>query len=866
MAIAPLLPGTSLLPDTTVDGGYRFRVQAVLGAGGFGITYHAIDLQLAARVVVKELAISEICARESVAAHVEPLPRCETEFRYWKDRFFDEARRANQIRHPHVVRVIAVWRERGTVYYAMEEVRGGRSLPCSTYAGWRQPEWTIARARSLALLEALAAVHATALIHGDIKPSNVLLDHDDQLVLIDFGTARRMGELNNTTTSTMFTPGYAPPELMIGSRVREAGPWSDLYSWAMLTIGMMIYHPTSDQYPLSALTRLQLLQYGGQDPYASLAQDLLDAGVSEGWTTVLLSCISLNPADRLQTVSSVLDVLGTEGLAPDTLPASIRQAQMTSSATVPLPQLDSSAPGQTDASQRVMPRPPRADKSAFAQTVAVNTSPDEQQDLNGSPGPRTPASPTAGAVDNINARPASSLPETIATPHHYASVHSRLAPNDNSTDSAPAATQPPTSLDGAANARTSPTGPPNSPLEPEHSAQSAPRNSSSSPTAPIAPSTNHRGRNLLLAAVLVTALFAIAGVLAWPSLSALLSRDTAALSETSTATNTPPDSSDSGATTAAPLNGSAEGSAQTGTSLTPSVPAGFVRVAPGTFAMGSHPQETGRKSNETLRTVTLTRPLAVQVNEVTHEQWRDLMGTSPWFFTRCGPDCPVERVNWYDAAAWANALSVSEGLTPCYTLGECTGQPGSGLTTPFDSNSPAPGDYRCANVTFAGLDCSGYRLPTEAEWEYIARAGTTGPWWGASAVTPANTACDANAPIRTAAWYECNAHTEYFSPIRVGSGDTSTRVGPHPVGALTENPFNINDIIGNVAEWTHDGSDQNHTDDSTDPIGQGGSRTVRGGHFRSPALELRAAARNLVAPDIRSPDIGFRVVRTLPQP
>jgi formylglycine-generating enzyme required for sulfatase activity/serine/threonine protein kinase len=907
MAIAPLLPETSLLPDTTVEGGYRFRIEAVLGSGGFGITYHAVDLQLDARVVVKELAISEICSRETIAAGIEPLPRCEAEFRYWKDRFFDEARRANQIRHPHVVRVIAVWRERGTVYYAMEEVRGARSLPCSTHAGWRQPEWTLARARSLALLEAIAAVHATGLLHGDIKPSNVLLDHDDQLVLIDFGTARRIGELNNTATSTMFTPGYAPPELMIGSRVREAGPCSDLYSWAMLTLGMMIYHPTSDQQPLSALTRMQLLQYGGQDPYTSLAQDLLDAGVSEGWTTVLLSCIALNPADRLQSVAAVLDVLGNEGLAPDTLPASIRQAQLSSTATVPLPQLDSTGLSHTEVSQRPVPRPPRADQAAFDQTVADVTAheerPSQHEPLDsGSPtpnpistppipsapsrpvpaaqapatfsgGPSTtselprgaatfPALPTATpgpqpaarAPASTPAPPASLLSETIVAQHNDASLRSRVSPNDKFAVSVPVATPTPGSSAGAPGSPATATAPPAATLAPWHTGQST------------SPTPENRGRTILLAAVLTASLLAIAGVFAWPTLTALLSGDLASAVTNSTEPDTATDAPDSVATTATPANGSAAGSADAGTSLVPGIPPGFVRVPPGTFTMGSQPQETGRKSNETLRNVTLTRHLAVQVNEVTHEQWRDLMGTSPWFFTRCGPDCPVERVSWYDTIAWANALSIREGLTPCYTPVECTGQPGSGVTTPRDSNSPAPGDYRCARVTFAGLDCSGYRLPTEAEWEYIARAGTTGAWWGANAGPPSNTACDSGAAIRAAAWYECNAHTDYFSPIRVGSGDSSTRVGPHPVGTLSANPWNLNDLHGNVAEWTHDGSDQPNAGDSTDPVSQGRSRSVRGGHFRSPALELRAAARNFIAPEIRSPDIGFRVVRTLPAP
>jgi formylglycine-generating enzyme required for sulfatase activity/serine/threonine protein kinase len=900
MAIAPLSPGTALLPDTTVDGGFRFRVETVLGAGGFGLTYKATDLQLAAHVVIKELAISDICARGTVDARIEPLPRGETEFRYWKDRFFDEARRANQIRHPHVVRIIAVWRERGTVYYAMDEVRDARSLPCSTHAGWRQPDWAIARGRSLALLEALAAVHATSLIHGDIKPSNVLLDHDDQLVLIDFGTARRINELTSTATSTMYTPGYAPPELMINSRVREAGPCSDLYSWAMLTIGMMVYHPTPDQQPLNALTRLQLQQYGGQDPYEGLAQDLLDAGISEVWTTVLLSCIALTPGDRLQSVSSVLGVLGSEGLAPGTLPASIREAQLNSSATVPLPQLDSPRTVQSQASQKSTPRPPQSGESAFAQTVDNKTPNTEQPSLSAFLRPRppqpdpapaatpavapatpavspaTPAPPVAtqlprelGAI-NLNKSATTELPRGAAT----LPALPQMAPTPKPvvpTAVAPAPSPAPVATPQAAPAQPDPSPPatqqpatpqPATPQPARPNPDPAPWNAAPSAQPPdsTTESAPSGTRRVVFAAVLMAALIATAGVFGWPWLSTLLPAGLLGAEGSAG-----PDSAVDPQTNANVSAGTNDGSSSPNPALSAVVPTGFVRVEPGTFAMGSPPQEAGRKTNEPLHDVTLTRPLAVQVNEVTHQQWRDLMGTSPWFFTRCGLDCPVERVNWYDAISWANALSISEGLTPCYTLSACIGQPGSGLTTPLDSTSPAPGEFRCAEVTFVGLNCNGYRLPTEAEWEYIARAGTYGPWWGADPGTPINTACDASAPIRTAAWYECNARTEYFSPIRVGSGDSSTRVGPHPVGTIGANPWNINDLLGNVAEWTHDGSDRPDTGASTDPLGQGGSRTVRGGHFRSPALELRAAARNLAAPDIRSPDIGFRVVRTLPQ-
>jgi hypothetical protein len=180
---------------------------------------------------------------------------------------------------------------------------------------------------------------------------------------------------------------------------------------------MMVYHPTPDQQPLNALTRLQLQQYGGQDPYEGLAQDLLDAGVSEVWTTVLLSCIALTPGDRLQSVSSVLGVLGTEGLAPGTLPASIREAQLISSATVPLPQLDSPRSVQSQASQNSTPRPPQSGESAFAQTVDNKTPNTEQPSLAAFLRPRSPQ-PDPAAADTPALSPVTpaAVPPTPAPP------------------------------------------------------------------------------------------------------------------------------------------------------------------------------------------------------------------------------------------------------------------------------------------------------------------------------------------------------------------------------------------------------------------------------------------------------------------
>ncbi len=248
-------------------------------------------------------------------------------------------------------------------------------------------------------------------------------------------------------------------------------------------------------------------------------------------------------------------------------------------------------------------------------------------------------------------------------------------------------------------------------------------------------------------------------------------------------------------------------------------PEGFETVPPGDFMMGSPPGEVGRQPNEgPQHPVTFTRPLWVQAHEVTQAEWRALMGTSPSGFDGCD-DCPVEKVSWYGAAAYANARSAYEGLPACYRLRGCT-----------------EGLGRCAGTDFAGLDCPGYRLPTEAEWEYAARAGSTGRY----------ATGDTDAHLDALGWYAAN------------SGSRT-----QPVGQKAANPWGLFDMHGNVSEWCHDAYGAYSADPATDPLGppSGQGRVVRGGSFANSARYARSAFRNYRWPLGRVPFVGFRLVR-----
>jgi len=220
----------------------------------------------------------------------------------------------------------------------------------------------------------------------------------------------------------------------------------------------------------------------------------------------------------------------------------------------------------------------------------------------------------------------------------------------------------------------------------------------------------------------------------------------------------------------------------------------FVYIKPGTFTMGSPLSEPERESSETQHQVTLTKGFYMQTTEVTQGQWKSVMEKKPSYNSNCGDDCPVGNVSFNDALSFIQRLNQKES-------GES------------------------------------YRLPTEAEWEYVCRAGTNTRFFFG----------DSDSQLSSYAWYYDNSGNQI-----------------HPVAKKQPNAWGLFDMYGNVLEWCHDWMGEYPSKSVTDPVeSSGGSdRINRGGSFYSNARFCRSANRGTGPPGSNNEGFGFRIART----
>jgi len=224
----------------------------------------------------------------------------------------------------------------------------------------------------------------------------------------------------------------------------------------------------------------------------------------------------------------------------------------------------------------------------------------------------------------------------------------------------------------------------------------------------------------------------------------------------------------------------------------------LIAVRPGSFVMGSPESEPGRNADEVAHRVTLSRLFYIGKHEVTQAEWTKVMGSNPSHFANC-ERCPVERVDFYDVNAFLSRLN-------------------------------------------AGTTAMEFRLPTESEWEYACRAGTSTPYGTGSRITTA----------------QANIDSRFAIDVDSGAAYEKTLA----VGTFSPNAWGLHDMHGNVWEWTSDRYGPYDPRQATDPRGAaiGGTRVIRGGSWHFDANSARCGLRYTHAPQDSGFSLGFRVV------
>lgn len=255
------------------------------------------------------------------------------------------------------------------------------------------------------------------------------------------------------------------------------------------------------------------------------------------------------------------------------------------------------------------------------------------------------------------------------------------------------------------------------------------------------------------------------------------------------------------------------------------IPENFVLIKGGSFQMGSPESEAWRSADETQHSVTIS-DFYMSKYELTQKEYEEIIGNNPSNFL--GENLPVENISWLDAVAYCNARSEKDGLTPVYSI--------LGQNISWD---------RSAN---------GYRLPTEAEWEYACRAGTTTPFY----MENSPSAEDAN----YYGHYPYEIEDNYFSQGNLEVKPGEYRQTTVPVDSFSENPYGLYNIHGNVSEWVWDYYGNYSADEQTNPVGpaSGTLRVYRGGGWNDFAKNMRSAYRATLEQNKGSFNLGVRLV------
>ncbi len=412
-----LQSGTELVGD--------YRIDRVLGAGGFGITYLADELALDRRVTIKEYFPSDFAARSDGSDAVPKSQDCSGDYRWGLDRFIEEAQTLARFDHPNIVRVYRYFRANNTGYMVLH-FEEGQSLKSWLRGLKRAPRQKELDAIVPNLLDALELIHNADFLHRDIAPDNIIIRKSGQPVLIDFGSARGEIASHSKTVSALVKPGYSPYEQYAETSSKQ-GPWTDIYALAGT-----LYHAVTGKRPPDAPSRMVTDEF-------IPAREAAIGGYRKGFLNAIDTALNLKIEERPKSVAA----WRRELMAPDPQKRGWR-------AKAPQPQMQA-APKVAEETPPASPVPakavaPRAKQAVAQQAPAKKSSRgggliDFLDGLKSKPLATPGKDAKAGAQKKQKAKPKSEDAKPSAT-WRFSTMLKRIKTSPNPINVKPAAVQP----------------------------------------------------------------------------------------------------------------------------------------------------------------------------------------------------------------------------------------------------------------------------------------------------------------------------------------------------------------------------------------------------------------------------------------
>ena len=857
IVIPDILPtGTKLL---------QYEIKGVLGQGGFGITYLAWDIKLDSLVAIKEFLPHDFAARKAENAVHPRSEKYNNIFKLGLERFLLEARTLAKFKNPNIVRVLNFFEANGTAYFVMEYEKG-ENLDTLLKKKKILAEKEILEILTQ-ILQGLKEIHDKGIVHRDIKPSNIFIREDGSPVLIDFGSARHAFGRHTKNITILVTPPYAPYEQYETSTDR-LGAWTDLYS-----LGAVAYRAITNAKLVESTKRIGAVMRGEPDPLPP-AVETAKGQYSLHFLKAIDNVLRILEEDRPQSADEWLKQL--KGQDPEMFkeprPTKFESIQIDrkayaydeESATEPITiwnaDLYKAVKAAKEKSQPV-------DKKKFGFGIAkiygaigvillillagsgwfffsgkfqpksiikVETNPSHANVyIDGKHIGISPCQKELTLGDHKiriskdryedykesfmiqEGEPVLVQANLTAKPFEELEVASSPAGAEILIDGIEKGTTP-TTLENL------PTGTQKMILK-KHAFDVWEEDIqiTAGDVTKINADLKPKYGSLAINSIPTDAKCYLDGKYMGST-----PYETANVQKGEHIVKIEKKNYDDWKKKIEVIAGETrrviailgQGNGQS-KKISNSYGMEFIPIVPGTFTMGSPSDEPGRGIwDEDQYEVELSKEFYMQTTEVTQGQWKAVMGNNPSYFKNCGDDCPVENVSFEDVEEFIQKLNHMEG-------GKM------------------------------------YQLPTEAQWEYACRAGSTTVF---SNGVISKTGYEIDSNLNAIGWFLGNSKVSYTGCIDSKEEGRPSCAGPHQVAQKQPNGWGLYDMHGNVWEWCQDWYERDYpTKRAKDPKGpsRGTLRVFRGGAWNVIAKQCRSANRGSYNPIKKSYSVGFRLVK-----